>query len=561
MKLEINDYNNFIDYMIETNEIILQPRGTYLWYLIMDSYRRIYKITYRVVWEDTVIDWLKGTVNTYVYIYCDKKTSDIIKGADPKNSYGDYDYYYKAIGINDGYAYVPLGISIKCQYTGIPVFENSVMIPGIGTDYGTTLAGVYVPYTGTDREMAKNYPYENDLDDGQYYWLQNDIINPLKILKLNDMFSDPDYEPLLVDFDIYEKIKIDCGFPKKCGEMTVDEYNINGKCGLQEFLNTPISISPEDVAQRKKQRPEELTKDAKEEFKKWKQKTKEKQKENWNIAKQLKDNIFNKNIAYQNFMNIANSMFPAMGFIDTSCIQNMICEAQRKAQAEGSIKGISDTLKNNAEATKLLLDNVTNSIDKAATKLTETIGDMATTATEGLKNLASSFSIFQLCPRRFSDWLKDSGEAMGLPIGIDPFTQIQNIFSNGIVEIFKDLTSECMKTKLLEQYINNTAVNIKETQKQQLLTTFQSGDMEAFKNVVNGTSLKDQLINKTTNTLNLTAVFNTPSFNFGKLNGLTDSLGRSLTGFNILNQSSDIFNFINNVNNTTNNTERIYINM
>jgi len=555
MKLESNNYNLFIEYMIES-ELIPIIRGTYIWYETIDRYK---SSVYPIAKKDNEIDWRKGTVTEYVYIYCDKKTSDIIKGADPEKSYGDYDYDYVSVGINDGYVYIPLGISITCQYTGIPIFKNSIMIPGIGTDYGTTLAGAYEPYTGIDRKMAKNYPYENDLPDGQYYWLQNGLINPLKILKLNEMYTDPNYEPLLVQFYIYEKVKIECGFPKKCGEMTQEELNINGKCGLQEFLNTPISILPEDVAKRKKQRPEELTKDAKEEFKKWKQKRKEKMEENWNIAKQLKDNIFNRDITLQNFMSIANNMFPTMGFIDANCLKNTICEAQRKAQGEGNIKSLSDSLKNNEEATKLLLNDVANSIDKAATNAADTIGDFFKTAKDGLTNLASTFNLYQLCPRRFKDWLMDAGEAMGLPIGIDPFTQLQNIFSAGIINIFKDLLGECASISVGTQFIN-TAKNITNSQKQQLLTAFQSGNMNTFKDVVNGTSLKNDLINRT-GMLDLTKMYNTPSFNMEKLNSLGDNLGRGLNSFNLLNNSSDTFNLIKNLNNANNNMERIYINL
>lgn len=498
--------------------------------------------------------YISGIVHTYnlINVACGGLAESNASYFGKKNTWN------AKISLMDGYAYVPIGIYIDMEYTGIPIFKNSIIIPGIGFDYGTTLAGAYKPYKQLDYKLIEYYPYQNTDPDGKFYWLQTNFINPLKVAKLNDMFTDPEYEPLVVSFRIYEKIKLSCGFPKKCGEMTQEELDINGICGLQQFLNNPPLITPE-LAGRKKYDPKEIYGDAYEKFKKYKKKLKDKQKDTWNIAKQLKDNIFNRDVALQNFMTIANNMFPAMDFIDINCIKNKICEAQRKAQGESSIKGLSDSLKNNAEATKLLLNDVADSIDKAATEAVNTIGDFTETATNGLKNLANTFNIFQLCPRRFKDWLMDAGEAMGLPIGIDPFTQLQNIFSAGIIKIFKELLGDCMNTSIGQAYINN-AKNISASQKRQLLTTFQSGDMNAFKNVVAGTALKKDLINSI-GVLDLTKLYNTPSFNMGKLNSLGDSLGRSLTSFNLLNSSSDIFNLTKNLNNTTNNTERIYINM
>ena len=472
--------------------------------------------------------------------------------------YGEKQKINAKVGLMDGYAYVPIGIMIQMEYTGIPIFDKSVMIPGIGFDYGTVLAGAYKPHTNVDYKLVEYYPYQNEDPDGQFYWLQYDFINPFKLMNLNDMFTDPEYEPLVVEFEIYEKFKLSCGFPKKCGEMTQEELNINGVCGLQQFLNNPPVITPE-LANRKPFKSTDMCEDVYKKFKEYKQRIKDKQQKIWNISKQLKDNIFNKDIALQNFMNVANNMFPAMSFINNDCLRNKICETQRKAKGKSSINDLSDSLKNNSETTKLLLNDVTQSVDTAVTDIMNTAVDLVATAGKGIYNLTTTFNIYQLCPRRFKDWLMDAGEAMGLPIGIDPFTQLQNIFSNGIIKIFKDLLGECVTISVGAQFIN-TAKNITNSQKQQLLTAFQSGNMDAFKNVINGTSLKNDLINRSS-MLDLTKMYNSPSFNMSKFSSLGNSLGRSLTSFNLLNKSSDIFNLVKNLNDTNNNIERIYINL
>lgn len=575
IKFTLTQYDNWIrDMSRDYENILIQQEG---WdedgYVYEEYAKNMYeaedyhKNKYPISDDDTIINWGKGTVTTYLYVWISEnevKDTKVLQ-------YGEKSKTNEGIGINDGYIYVPIVNEMECEYTGIPIFKDSIMLPGIGFDYGTTLAGCYVPRTRIDKRIAEFFPYQNENPDGEFYWLQWQVIWPWELKKLVDMFTGKKYDPLVVKFRIFQKFKAECGFPKKCGEMTTEELNRNGVCGLEQFLLKPPEITPEMIG-KPKYDPKEMYKGAKDAFKKWKEKLKKKREFNWDLSKRLKDNIFNKDIVHKNFMNMANSMLPAMGFIDTNCLKNTICEAQRKAQGEGTIKDLSDTLKNNTEATKLLMNDVSKSLNEAADNIRNSVENILMTPIQvfgmykdkdgklqpgiayKLADKLFDGTIWKFCPRRFSDWLTDAVNSLGLPDpqSINPFTQLQNIFTKGIMGIFKNELGKCMKTNIITNTVKNAA-NVTIGQKQSLLGAFQSGDLNAMRNVANGTNLKNQLVNGATGSLNFAKQFNTPSFNMGKLNVFGDGLGRSLRSFNILNQSSDVFNLIYNLKNTEDN--------
>ena len=328
--------------------------------------------------------------------------------------------------------------------------------------------------------------------------------------------------------------------------------------GLQQFCNTPQIIRM-DAVDKKKFPPRDVYADVGKKFKEWKKQMQETLEDNWDIAKSLKENILNKQVALQNFSQMANSMFPAMSFLPLDCLKNTLCETQRKAAGENTIKDLSDSLKNKQDAAKLLINDVTTAIEDAEKQLIQSIGNFADTAVNSVKSLADTFSIYNLCPRRFNDWLMDAGEAMGLPIGIDPFTQLQNIFTQGIIGSFKKLLGNCATDNILQNTFNVKGIGL--GQKNRLMNAYKNGDMSSFKNALNGTQLKDELIDKGTGLVNMATKFNTPSFNMGKLTSLSDSMTRGLKSFNIKSGGSDIFSMLSNIRKTENSTYRSYINL
>lgn len=220
--------------------------------------------------------------------------------------------------------------------------------------------------------------------------------------------SKPDYEPLIVEFEIYVRYKIECGFPKKCGEMTTEELERNGVCGVEKFVNTPIKIDRTGLS---KEFQKDNYADVKLEFSNWKNKLSNALEDAWDYTKNLAANTWNKTVTMENFIDVANTMFPAMDFIPTECLKT-ICQAQRQAAGQNSIADLSDGLKNKVNSTELLIKDVSKQMSDAASKTIEGIGELGSTAFEGLKNLYDTFNIYQLCPRRYSDWLNDAADAM-----------------------------------------------------------------------------------------------------------------------------------------------------
>lgn len=466
------------------------------------------------------------------------------------------------VAIKDGYAYVCTGVTITVEYTGIPIGKKPLLIPGVGFDYGTALGGYYMAKAQSEQEKIKKYPYLNHIPSGEFFWLQSSLVTPSDIANLANQFK-PDYKPLLVDFDVYQKFKLDCGFPKKTGELTCEEIAINGKCGLQQFLSNPITINRNGV-DPKKYKKSDLNMQAKLKVSDWKKDLNDSLKNSWDFAGNLAKNTWNKTMTMENFNNIANQMFPAMDFLPKECMKT-ICEAQRKAAGSNSIKDMNSSLKNGVDAAKLLVADVGKSVKDAAMNIADGIGDYAKASVTAAKEMLKTFNVYQLCPRRFNDWLMDAGEQMGvklptipgvpgipntlaLPIPIDPFTQLQNIFSAQIMNSFKGLLNNCV-TKQLGTIAINDVKNIAKWQTNQALGAFRAGNFTELGKTIKGTKLADKFMDSATNTLNFAGTMKTPTFNINKLTSLGNDMTRRLKAFTKIKNSSDIFNTLANIRN------------
>lgn len=89
--------------------------------------------------------------------------------------------------------------------------------------------------TARDTKLIAKFPYQNDQEDGAFFWLQKNLVNPADLANLAKQFQ-PDYKPIVVEFDVYQKNKLICGFPKKTGELTCEELAINGKCRFRSIF-------------------------------------------------------------------------------------------------------------------------------------------------------------------------------------------------------------------------------------------------------------------------------------------------------------------------------------
>jgi hypothetical protein len=264
----------------------------------------------------------------------------------------------------------------------------------------------------------------------------------------------------LVKFDVYQKFKLDCGFPKRCGEMTAEELSINGKCGLEEFLSKPLKVGiaePKFDAQGniipKNPRKNPFL-DVKKTLSEWRDKMNECRKNTWDFKSNIDINTWNKNITLNNFMQIANNVFPILSeLVPQECL-NTVCETQRRVKGADSIGSLSDTMLNATKESALLIKDAAKAFMDASATLVKDIGNYASNAVDNALNLVKTFNVFNLCPRRFGDWLEDAKDSFGVPPSLDKFTQIQNMFSNTLLGQFGKVLNECVLKTATKQVIN-----------------------------------------------------------------------------------------------------------
>lgn len=150
---------------------------------------------------------------------------------------GEFETERRQMAVQNGNGYIFTGQRITLMYTGLPGPESiSVFISGVGLEYGALLAGGYVAITPYNIYLLKKYPYQNTDPNGQFFWLQTGALKDgYEALKGK--------VPIEVTFKIYKKFPLNCGYPKKCGHLTNEQFAVNGMCGLKDFFEKTYDIT------------------------------------------------------------------------------------------------------------------------------------------------------------------------------------------------------------------------------------------------------------------------------------------------------------------------------
>lgn len=142
----------------------------------------------------------------------------------------------RQIAVMDGYGFIDTGKTITLTYTGIPTLPGcSVLIPGVGLEYGAVLAGFYAATKPQNIILLSKYPYQNNLSNGKFFWMQMGAAADIAAVAMGGT-------NIQVSFKIYVKTPLPCGYPKKCGIMTAEERECNGVCGLKNFFKDTHDI-------------------------------------------------------------------------------------------------------------------------------------------------------------------------------------------------------------------------------------------------------------------------------------------------------------------------------
>lgn len=188
-----------------------------------------------------------------------------------------------------------------------------------------------------------------------YYYLQTEVPD---ISEIYNYLADPQsfvQNPPKIQFQIYQKLFLECGFPKKHGEMTCEEARRNGTCSLELMLKNNkfqdhvnwFGINNPTGRQRFN-----LVYKQREQF--WGALNRIST-EAWNTGLAITQDFLSKLFSMNTFMSIINKLLPELlEFLPTDCLQ-VICEASRKMQDKSKIAGMSDRIGNAMETTGFLL--------------------------------------------------------------------------------------------------------------------------------------------------------------------------------------------------------------
>ena len=252
----------------------------------------------------------------------DENENRIITGYNEKTKLPQYKTLSANIAIQNGYAYIPMGVQINTQYTGIPITPDCILIPGVGFQYGSLLGGFVKPKTKKDAENSLLYPYENMLPSGQYFWLQQNELTKQDLKNLLNIFSG-DSKPINITYSVYMKKQLLCGYPKvKPNECTPEQAQVNGVCGLQQLFKQPFTFNkrPKTAA--------EIQKLIEQRNSYWKSMHTIMTKSNM-PDETIQSKQFANTVASDMFIQQAQKMMPQFSILPKQCT-NLFCRAQRR---------------------------------------------------------------------------------------------------------------------------------------------------------------------------------------------------------------------------------------
>jgi hypothetical protein len=229
---------------------------------------------------------------------------------------------------------------------------------------------------------------------------------------------------------------------------------------LEEFCNSTPEVGPTEKAYDANGNiiPKDPKKNpfvqVKTDVSKWATSMQNARKTTWDFKENIETNTWNKYITLNNFMQIANQIFPILSeLVPQECL-NTICETQRKIKGKDSISSLAETMMNSTKESSLQIKDVAKAFLNASTDLASQIGSYTANAIVNSWSLVTSFNVYNLCPRRFNDWLEDAKDSFGKPPSLAKFTQIQKMFSNNLLGQFGKLLNNCVAKTIQKNVIN-----------------------------------------------------------------------------------------------------------
>lgn len=384
------------------------------------------------------------------------------------------------VGIADGYYFYPAGVYIDFEYT---LAENMIKLKGTllpqslalfnlvklyGTkEYEPQVKAQYktiFPLASSLNALPLNvkiflgYPFKPDLvailgGEPENVEVQSEsgeetvfyIPEPDSIKSFIKTF--PTGKPATIRFNVFYKSPIVCEYPKCKGK--------EGKCGLEELLEKPVKLD-NMVSFDIEKRLVEITAKAKrsalaKEDKSFKENIKLIGDSAWNIGK----NLFQATVAVDEGLNtlysLGTTFAPIMDLLPLKCLvdaandgRNAICSASREARDKTAIEENDFSFMHTITTVGIVASDACEAVGNHVKESFKSFSNAGSAIYQGAENLINTASIYNLCQRRFGDYLADSGIAKGLQDGLNA------VMETNISDIMKGILGSCFTNGIID---------------------------------------------------------------------------------------------------------------
>jgi hypothetical protein len=414
------------------------------------------------------------------------------------------------VGIIDGYFMYPAGVFIDFEFVLSEyapklkgtILAQSAALYALASNYGTTgyesaVKSTYkaiFPLASSLNALPLNariflgFPFKPDLDallggdagkievssaEGDemvFYIPEPDTVKTFVKTFLSG-------KPATIRFNVYFKSPIICQYPKCEGK--------EGKCGLQELLEKPVKLDNMvsfDLEKRLKQ----ITSNAKrkaliKEDMAFKENVTTIGESAWNIGKNLLQSSMATNNALDILYSLGTAFTPLLEMLPLNCIvnaagdgKNAICSASRQARDISAIEENDVSMMHTINTVGIVAKDACSAFTEHVKSSFESIANAGESMLAGVKGLINNASIYDLCERRFRDYVADSGIGKGIMDGVNQLMTFR------VSDIFKGILGSCVTNGIIDT-VTNSLDGLNESAKGEVGRLLQFGDINSLK--------------------------------------------------------------------------------
>ena len=492
-----------------------------------------------------------------------KKFADINKIDDKKKKEEALQEFYTKdvkVGLANGYYFYPTGLSLSFRYSMMnPAFkldgttqEQTALLEEVTKKYKEAGYKSYVEKLA--KTMYGNAATLNSIPLNVKIFFAYPFLPSVESLLggegpdspddysgINDCFYIPDSESVksfskniikteesLIKFDIYCKEPMICKYPKSKDPKCQSGEN-EGFCGLEECLKkereikSPIGFDLDKFLTEHENKIKELNlKKAVEEYNNNLKTILDKSK---NSIVNFGNAVTSKNEALDTLYEAGKAINPIMRLLPVKCLtnaandgKNAICSASRKAKDKTILEDEDSSFTQTLETVSILTKEAGEAYAKHFKETFKDMSNAAASMGDAFDKLIDGASnIYNWCPRRFGDFIADSGIGKGLK---DSLTAVMK---TNIADIFKGILGSCIADGIIDE-ITSSVQGLTGQAKNEFKQILQSGDYTAIEKFG---KTYPQVIDKFGNGeggLDITKLMNSSSFNMNIFTAIQEEM-------------------------------------